>query len=196
VPTGLTSEGARDERLSEEGSRRLQGAPEASGKTEYDLERDAVRVVLADAGGRILLFHVLTPDEAPDGWWELPGGGIDPGESYLEAAIREIREETGLALDPGQVGPPSWRRDSTWRSRGLRRLQHEVVVLARVPSDRPEVVDGGRTQQEVEDYVTARWGRPAEIALSRERFYPGRLPELLPAFLAGESIDEPFERWN
>jgi 8-oxo-dGTP pyrophosphatase MutT (NUDIX family) len=196
VPTGLPSEGARDERLSEEGRRRLQGAPEASGKTEYDLERDAVRVVLADAGGRILLFHVLTPDEAPDGWWELPGGGIDPGESYLEAAIREIREETGLALDPGQVGPPSWRRDSTWRSRGLRRLQHEVVVLARVPSDRPEVVDGGRTQQEVEDYVTARWWRPAEIALSRERFYPGRLPELLPAFLAGESIDEPFERWN
>ena len=28
----------------------------------YDLERDAVRVVLTDAGGRVLLFHVLTPD--------------------------------------------------------------------------------------------------------------------------------------
>jgi hypothetical protein len=28
------------------------------------------------------------------------------------------------------------------------------------------------------------------------RFYPGRLPELLPRFLAGEAIDEPFERWN
>jgi 8-oxo-dGTP pyrophosphatase MutT (NUDIX family) len=50
---------------------------------QYDLERDAVRVVLTDTGGRVLLFHVLTPDEAPDGWWELPGGGIDPGETYL-----------------------------------------------------------------------------------------------------------------
>jgi hypothetical protein len=87
----------------------------------YDLERDAVRVVLADAGGRVLLFNVMTPDEAPGGWWELPGGGIGPGESYLE-----------------------------------------------VP----------------------------EITRSRERFYPGRLPELLPRFLAGEDIDEPFERWN
>src|SRR2546425_4925445 len=48
----------------------------------YDLERDAVRVVLTDDGGRVLLFHVLTPDHEPDGWWELPGGGIDPGESY------------------------------------------------------------------------------------------------------------------
>jgi 8-oxo-dGTP pyrophosphatase MutT (NUDIX family) len=162
----------------------------------YDLERDAVRVVLADASGRILLFHVLTPDEAPDGWWELPGGGIDPGESYLQAAVREIREETGLALDPAQVGPPRWRRDTTWRSRGVRRLQHEVVVLARLDTDRPVIVDGGRTQEEVEDYVTARWWQLGEITSSQARFYPSRLPELLPGFLAGESIDEPFERWN
>jgi 8-oxo-dGTP pyrophosphatase MutT (NUDIX family) len=162
----------------------------------YDLERDAVRVVLADSAGRVLLFHVLTPDQAPDGWWELPGGGIGPGESYLEAAVREIREETGLVLDPGQVRPPSWRRDATWVSRGKRRLQHEVVVLARLAADQPAIVDGGRTPQEVEDFVTFRWWPVAEITASPRRFYPGRLPELLPAFLAGEDIDEPFERWN
>jgi 8-oxo-dGTP pyrophosphatase MutT (NUDIX family) len=162
----------------------------------YDLERDAVRVVLADTAGRILLFHVVTPEEAPDGWWELPGGGIDPGETYLDAAVREIGEEAGLALDPGQVSPPSWRRDTTWRSRGIRRLQHEVVVLARVAADQPVIVDGGRTQQEVEDMVTARWWRLDEIVASRNRFYPGRLPELLPGFLAGETIDEPFEHWS
>jgi len=162
----------------------------------YDLERDAVRVVLADASGRILLFHVLTLEEAPDGWWELPGGGIDPGETYLDAAVREIREETGLALDPGEVGPPSWRRDTTWRSRGIRRLQHEVVVLARVAAEQPQIVDGGRTQEEVEDLVTVRWWQLDEIVTSKKRFYPGRLPELLPAFLAGETIDEPFEYWS
>jgi len=162
----------------------------------YDLERDAVRVVLADAGGRILLFHAMTPDRAPGGWWELPGGGIDAGESYLDAAVREIREETGLVLDPAAIGPPAWRRDATWRSRGIRRLQHEVVVLARVAADQPEIIDGGRTQEELEDYVAARWWEPGEIVRSRERFYPGRLPQLLPAFLAGEGIDEPFERWN
>ncbi len=110
--------------------------------------------------------------------------------------MREIREETGLILDPGAVGPPAWRRDTTWISRGVRRLQHEVVVLAQVAGDRPEITDGGRTREELEDYVAARWWELGEITRSEQRFYPGRLPELLPAFLAGEKIDEPFERWN
>lgn len=162
----------------------------------YDLERDAVRVVLADASGRVLLFHVMTPDELPDGWWELPGGGIEPGEGYLDAVIREIREETGLILSPAQISPPTWRRDSTWRSRGQRRLQHEIVVLAQLAVDQPPVTDGGRTPEEAEDFVTARWWPVPEIIGSRERFYPGRLPELLPRFLAGETISEPFERWS
>jgi hypothetical protein len=70
------------------------------------------------------------------------------------------------------------------------------VVHARVPADQPAIADGGRTQEEVEDFVTARWWRLEEIKTAKERFYPGRLPELLPAFLAGETIDEPFERWS
>jgi 8-oxo-dGTP pyrophosphatase MutT (NUDIX family) len=160
----------------------------------YDLERSAVRVVLADAGQRILLFHVRTADSGD--WWELPGGGIEPGESYLDAAVREIREETGLSIDPDDVGPPDWRRDATWSSRGVRRLQHEVVVLARVAADRPVIIDGGWTATELEDYVGARWWEVGGILASAERFYPGRLPWLLPAFLAGQVINEPFERWN
>ena len=81
---------------------------ESVDKLIYDMERDAVRVLLADACERVLLFHMVTR-EVPDGWWELPGGGIDPGESYLEAAVKEIREETGLVVDPAHVGPPTWR---------------------------------------------------------------------------------------
>jgi 8-oxo-dGTP pyrophosphatase MutT (NUDIX family) len=169
--------------------------PYTVNELHYDLERDAVRVVLADAGGRVLLFHVETED-VPGGWWELPGGGIELGESYLEAAVRELREETGLVLEPAQIGLPRWRRDSTWRSRGERRLQHEVVVFAQVDADQPTIVDAGRTATEAEDYVTARWWHVAEIIQSQERFYPGRLPELLPRFLAGVDIDEPFEYWN
>jgi hypothetical protein len=58
------------------------------------------------------------------------------------------------------------------------------------------VLTDGRTANELGIYVGARWWNLADILASSERFYPGRLPELLPAFLAGESIDEPFEYWN
>jgi 8-oxo-dGTP pyrophosphatase MutT (NUDIX family) len=170
-------------------------SPDDDGLT-FDMERSAVRVVLQDEAGRVLLFRSILASRSAEHWWELPGGGIDPGESYLQAAVREIREETGLELSPARVGEPRWRRSATWTGRGIRRLQHEVVVQASVPGQRPEIVAGGQTAEEQEEYVGARWWEPGEIAASSERFYPGRLPELLPAFLAGAALDEPFERWN
>ncbi len=162
----------------------------------YDLERSCVRVVLRDRSGRILLFRAMLASRSAEHWWELPGGGIEPGESYQQTAIREIREETGLQISPAQVGPPRWRRSATWTARGIRRLQHEVVVPVQLDADAPQVTDGGRTAEELEEYVGWRWWSVADVLASTERFYPGRLPELLPAFLVGAELTEPFERWN
>jgi 8-oxo-dGTP pyrophosphatase MutT (NUDIX family) len=162
----------------------------------YDLVRSCVRVVLQDASGRVLLFRAQLESRSSQHWWELPGGGIEPGETYQQTAVRELAEETGLLINPAQVGPPRWRRTSTWTARGVRRLQHEVVVQVRLDADRPPITDGGRTAEELEEYVEARWWDVADLLTSTERFYPGRLPALLPAFLAGAELTEPFERWN
>ena len=62
--------------------------------------------------------------------------------------------------------------------------------------DQPTIVDGGRSAEELEDFVTARWWNVTDIIQSPERFYPSRLPELLPRFLAEEEIHEPFEYWD
>ena len=172
------------------------GRHAASLASGYDLERSCVRVVLRDRGGRILLFRAQLESRAAEHWWELPGGGIEPGESYAGAAVREIREETGLHVSPALVGPPRWRRSATWAARGVRRLQHEVVVGVDLDADRPTVIDGGRTDEEREEYTEARWWELTDLLASAERFYPGRLPQLLPAFLAGAELTEPFERWN
>jgi hypothetical protein len=69
-----------------------------------------------------------------------------------------------------------------------------VVVLARLAVAGPPVSGEARAGFEDEDYFGFRWWPAVGIARSADRFYPGHLPELLGPFLAGEEIDEPFER--
>jgi 8-oxo-dGTP pyrophosphatase MutT (NUDIX family) len=163
----------------------------------HDVERTSVRVVLRDADGAVLLFRTVDPVMPETGtWWELPGGGVEDGESVTATAIREVREETGFVLAPEQVSPPSWRRDATYLRRRRRYLQHEVVVTADLATTAPEPSADGRTPTERLEYVGHRWWTVAEIRDSADRFFPGRLPALIEKFLAGEEIDEPFEEWN
>jgi 8-oxo-dGTP pyrophosphatase MutT (NUDIX family) len=161
------------------------------------IERSAVRIVLLDTENNLLLFHTHDVDHPDLGtWWELPGGGIDPGETYLDAAIRELREETGIVAEPAQVGPPTWRRRASFRHRQRRHLQDEVIVALRLLIPGPDIDESRRLDYEREDYFGFRWWPTPEVLGSSERFYPGRLPALLGGFLDGEEIDEPFELWS
>jgi 8-oxo-dGTP pyrophosphatase MutT (NUDIX family) len=163
----------------------------------YDVERTSVRVVLRDAEGRVLLFHTTDPTMPEIGeWWELPGGGVEDGESYAETASREIAEETGFVLAPSEFGEPTWRRDSTYVRRHVRFWQHEVVVAARVAGSAPVPGADGRTPEELEEYDTHRWWSVEEIEASPQRFFPTPLGSLLRPFLDGAEIDEPFDHWN
>ncbi len=59
-----------------------------------DVARKAVGsvAVIQDGEGRVLLVRQAYARSK----WALPGGGSDPGESVVETAVREVREETGL----------------------------------------------------------------------------------------------------
>ncbi|MDA0635069.1 NUDIX domain-containing protein [Nonomuraea sp. MCN248] len=59
-----------------------------------------VGVVLTDPQGRILLGERIKAGEEPS--WCLPGGAVEPGETFEAAAVRELQEETGI----GDAGPP------------------------------------------------------------------------------------------
>ncbi len=161
------------------------------------VERDAVRFVIRDSDDRILLFHTqeITAPELGS-WWELPGGGMDEGESYVETTLRELREETGIRVLAKQVGRPIWRRTAAFRHRHLRHVQHELIVEVQLGTRGAAIDDAGQLDYEKEDYFEFRWWPIADIVDSDAVFYPRNLPALLPRFLAGEEIDEPFELWS
>jgi 8-oxo-dGTP pyrophosphatase MutT (NUDIX family) len=70
------------------------------------LRRSTARVLPVNREGRVLLqrAHGLLPRS--ERRWLTIGGGIEPGETLAEAAAREMREETGIVVDPAALGRP------------------------------------------------------------------------------------------
>src|SRR4051794_4517580 len=56
--------------------------------------RIGVFALIFDEDQRVLLAHRRDID-----WWNLPGGGMEHGETVKEAVCREVREETGLEVE-------------------------------------------------------------------------------------------------
>lgn len=87
--------------------------------------------VITDEEGRILLLHRNTPERVQ---WEVPGGGIEPGEDAVRAAVREVHEELDLVVEPVRVlGSALFTEDHTTMT--------YTWVLARIVSGQPRVVE-------------------------------------------------------
>ena len=122
---------------------------------DYDM-RLAAYALLSDAEGRVLL--ALWNEEATP-LWTLPGGGVDLHESVTEAAIREVREETGYEIELVRVlgvvshVVPGERADGGGRPLKSVRVVFEGRVVA---GELTNEVDGTTDE--------ARWIPLAEVA--------------------------------
>lgn len=169
--------------------------PGPGSSRENPRPRPAARVILIDAEERVLLFRAeLTGarwgDVEDQIFWITPGGGLNPGESWEQAAQRELWEEIGL--EDCDLGPCAWRRQHTFffPPDGLWYNQQERYFVSRIASH--TVATQHQEEAEADFMTTHHWWTVAELHESRERLVPGNFAELFESLLADGPPAEPF----
>ncbi len=167
--------------MSEPFRTRGQGVP--PGDRPYKTRR-AVRVLVV-ARGELLMFHDQDPGLPGSGWWVLPGGGIDEGETPREAARRELAEESGYVVEDADLYGPLAHRVVLHGYSDQVTEQAEEFYLVRVP-DPYDVDVSGHTAFERESVQGHGWRAVGEASV--DPVWPVDLADLL------ELADHP-EKW-
>lgn len=145
--------------------------------------RRAARVLLLNGRDELLLLHGFDPSRpAAASWWITPGGGLEPGEEPLAGAVRELFEETGLALSAAELSGPVYERVIDFEMEDQRYRQAEWFYTARV--DAWTVDTRGFTPLEQRSVDGHRWWSVAEMRLTDEQLFPAHLPDLVAGVLA------------
>ncbi|WP_155371359.1 NUDIX domain-containing protein [Catellatospora vulcania] len=154
--------------------------------------RHGVRAIVLDEQDRVLLCRFAFDGlEGPVVVWATPGGGIEPGESLLDALRRELAEEIGLAVpaDPPHV----WHQEVVREGHivGYDGVINDVF-LVRTASFAPR---GAMTDAELaeENISEFRWWTQQELTQYRgtDLFAPRALPAALATLLAQGLPEQP-----
>ncbi|GAA1736861.1 hypothetical protein GCM10009809_35090 [Isoptericola hypogeus] len=146
--------------------------------------RRAARVILLDETDRVLLVRGHDADEPERSWWFTVGGGIDAGETEVDAALRELREEAGLELASEDLVGPVLTRAGIFRFFAETCRQDEVFFLARVDGGHAPT-DAGWTDVERDVLDEMRWLTTAQLRAETREVFPTALPDVVDALAGG-----------
>jgi 8-oxo-dGTP pyrophosphatase MutT (NUDIX family) len=125
--------------------------------------RQAGRAILRDEAGRVLLIRFVLPNMR---FWATPGGGVEPGETLLQAAHRELQEELGIVV--ALKGP-------VHTATGIFEFEGELIENTDTFfhgrwSGTPQL--SGVTANESAALQEARWWTLEEMETTREDIFP------------------------
>ncbi len=141
-------------------------------------QRPSSRLLIVDRGGRVLLFRYLHKKGplAGQDFWSTPGGGVEDGETFQQAAIRELKEETGLTRE--SVGEPVAERAFVMQMPDGEYVEAQEQYFL-VPSDIAVSSRDGWTNQEADVIADHRWWSKDELRHTTSTVWPENLLEML-----------------
>jgi len=140
--------------------------------------RRAARIIVLDGETRALMFRFDVPGRAP--FWVTAGGECDPGESFEDAARRELFEETGITADPG--GQIARMTPEFVTVEGEPVQADERFFLVRVADT--QVSTDGHTALEQQVMTQHRWFTLGELETWHEAVYPVELAAMIRSAIA------------
>ncbi len=135
--------------------------------------RRAARIIVLDPQGRVLMFRYDVPGRAP--FWVTAGGECEEGETFDDAARRELLEETGIIADPGHQIARLTPEFITVEGEPVQ--ADERFYLVRVAEAR---IDTSRhTALEQRLMTQHRWFTRAELADWPEAVFPANIIQMI-----------------
>lgn len=152
------------------------------------LLRRTARLIVLDPADRLLLLQyqaAVASDPAgaaPRAFWYTPGGGVDPGETPEQAALRELDEEVGIR---NVTLGPCVATCTALRDRFIKASHcQERYYLVRAPSDR---IDTSRlAETDLDPVLDVRWWNIDDFAARREFLIPMTVIGLARRIIAGD----------
>jgi 8-oxo-dGTP pyrophosphatase MutT (NUDIX family) len=143
-------------------------------------KRESARLLVVDTLKRTLLFHFVHQRGALAGrtYWATPGGGVENGETFEQAACRELREETGIVRSEvgSQVAERTFQMQLPDGEYVIADERYFLVAVADA-----NISKARWTVMENEVVTDFRWWIPDELAATSEIIYPEDLTSILAA---------------
>lgn len=120
--------------------------------------RVAAKAVITDSQGNVLLLREANTygDGTNIGSYGIPGGRLNPGESYEDGLRREVKEETGLDIEPSHpIFVGEWRPI-------IKEIPHQIIAIFTVCKAKHKRV---RLSEEHDDYKWVKPHAPGKISI-------------------------------